>query len=358
MFFVLFALVTLFFAYREGQNPQAEGSAVSLTWMAVFSLAALLVGVIFHEVGHYYAALLLGGQMKESVLTPLGGFKPAVEPADPLRAVAVHLAGPGANLVICLLCLPGLMFGFSSADDFFGLLNPLAPMASVTHSPWDTALKLFFWVNWVLVLVNLIPAFPFDGGRAARAALSRLWERGGRRTAGALVARAAQFSAIGLGLVAWLTREVPAQGAAAPLWFALLLIAVFLLFSARQEPEAVVAAEEEEPVPRRRDGHLVAPWQYESPDDYTPQFPSTAYDDEYSSGFSSDEEATSPYGWLEQRREERREHDRETEAEEEERVDEILARVHEHGMSSLSPEDRELLNRVSRRYRQRPGNPS
>jgi len=359
MFFFLFAVLTLFFAWRETPAAAVSGSMMNLSWMAVFSLVSLLIGVILHELGHYYVASQLGGGMKESVLTPLGGFTPVIEPADPLRAVAAHLAGPAANLVVCLLCLPGLMWGFSSASDMFTLLYPLAPMPTVTGSPWDAALKLFFWVNWLLVLVNLIPAYPFDGGRAARAGLSMLWQRGGRRTADALVTRVAQFSSIGLVLIAWLTRNVQSYGVAPP-WFAMLLIAIFLLFSARQEPAAIVADEEEEPVARRRDGHVVAPWQYESPDDYTPPFPPAGYDDDFqSTGFQQEEETTgSPYGWLEQRREERRRHDLEAQAEEEQQVDEILARVHENGMSSLSPQDRELLDRVSRRYRQRPGNPS
>jgi hypothetical protein len=57
--------------------------------------------------------------------------------------------------------------------------------------------------------------------------------------------------------------------------------------------------------------------------------------------------------WIEQRRANRRRRMAETEAEEERRVDEVLALLNEVGIDSLSAADRQLLERVSRRYRQR-----
>jgi hypothetical protein len=57
--------------------------------------------------------------------------------------------------------------------------------------------------------------------------------------------------------------------------------------------------------------------------------------------------------WLEQRRANRQRRLAEMEAEEERRVDEVLARLNEVGMQALASEERRLLERVSKRYRQR-----
>ena len=71
---------------------------------------------------------------------------------------------------------------------------------------------------------------------------------------------------------------------------------------------------------------------------------------------SLDEKAQSPISqWLEQRRQARQRREEQQEADEERRVDEILARLHEHGLRNLSDEDRSILERVSARYRNRMG---
>ena len=51
-------------------------------------------------------------------------------------------------------------------------MHPLHPERIIegSHS-WSVTLKLVFWVNWILCVANLLPAFPFDGGRIYRAAL-------------------------------------------------------------------------------------------------------------------------------------------------------------------------------------------
>jgi hypothetical protein len=57
--------------------------------------------------------------------------------------------------------------------------------------------------------------------------------------------------------------------------------------------------------------------------------------------------------WLEERREARHQRQRQLEDEEERRMDDILVRLHSLGIDGLSPEDRQILDRVSARYRNR-----
>jgi len=322
IFFFLFAAITFLFSWRAS----AEGS---LVWMAALSLCVLLASVCFHELGHAYVAFRLGGRLRESILSPIGGLAPPDEPIEPWAAVLTHLAGPAMNLVVCILCFPAVLA--LDTQNFLGLLNPLAPLNLTAGSASAVALKFTFWINWVLLLVNLIPAAPFDGGRAIRAGLSSLWRVGGRRKASVALWRIALASVGGLCAAAFFCRNVE-SGGLAPLWFALILLAIGILFAAKQEL-----------YPDRRE-----------PDDDDDL---GGYD--FSSEFSeAEDDPTEDYmaQWIRQKRElqdAEAPDEEEIEREEEQRCDEILARVHLHGMDSISPADKLLLERVSARYRAR-----
>jgi hypothetical protein len=119
---------------------------------------------------------------------------------------------------------------------------------------------------------------------------------------------------------------------AVPIWFALLLLAIFLYFSAKQE--AAKADELTEPE---------EPFGYDFSQGYTSL--------ERSQQQRVEERVGPVHRWLSQRKEAQLLKQREVEAEEESRVDDILGRLHANGIESLSGEDRLLLDRVSARYR-------
>ena len=325
MFFLLFAACTLFLSWRVGEPGSSE-----FVWIAWGSLAILLVSVVLHELGHYWAAVRLGGGGDEIVVGPLGGLTSMRVPREPSAEFAVHLAGPLVNLAICMLC-GGVLF-FTARDRLLDLLHPLAPSGLIDGPVWLQAFKLCFWINWVLLLANLLPAFPFDGGRAMRAALSSLRPDAAARHAAFIVANLAKIAAIGLLILAWFVSDSQTNPTV-PVWFSLVLLAIFLFFSAKHEEER---AQESESDPEL-----------------------FGYD--FSQGFTSlersspqSEEAAGPITrWLETRRKSRLQRQRASEVEDERRVDEVLMQLHEHGMASLSDDDRSLLKRVSARYRQR-----
>jgi len=328
MFFLLFAAFTLLLSWQASAQQR---DSTDLLPIAAGSLVILLASVILHESGHYIAALRLGGRGEEIVLGPLGGLRPMRPPLDPFSECLMHLAGPLVNSAVCVAAAAVL---FAVQENVGELLSPLSPQNLVEGSPLILLFKLTFWINWVLFLVNLTPAFPFDGGRALRAALTGLWRDASPTRAGNVLALVAKVAAILLLGLAWAWFEPRADNSAVvPVWFCFVLLAIFLFFSAKHEEDRNNEIEYDEP--------------------------SVGYD--FSPGYASLESGAThradPGGpfrrWLERRRQAKLLRLREIEIEEERRVDAILARLHADGIDCLSEDERALLERVSHRYRQR-----
>lgn len=328
MFFLLFAAFTLYLSWLYGQTADAPG----ILGCSLACLVILLLSVLVHELSHVVAAYRLGVTTDEIVLGPLGGLGHtplSLEPPSEWLAVA---AGPLANLGICFLA--ALCLALQGDANLVGLMNPLSPTNVLEGLPLAVGLKLTFWINWLLVLLNLIPAYPFDGGRALRAALLVIRPRLEPQRAVMIVAAVAKLIALGLLIVAWLVRS-DSLDYVVQSWFALVLLAVFVFFSARKAESMAAAMGQEEAF--------------------------LGYD--FSEGYTSLERSgpktfTKPHigplvRWWQRRRELREQKQRELEAFEDCRVDEILSQVHQTGLDSLSPEDRSLLRRVSARYRSR-----
>ena len=294
-------------------------------------LGALLVSVVLHELAHAIATLRLGGDCDEIVLAPWGGLEPPRVPGEPQAELLVHAAGPIINATLALALAVAILF-VPEHGKLSGLMSPFSPVELTVGTWWLQGLKLFFWVNCILVYVNLIPAFPFDGGRMLRSLLVAYWPGIGPRAAVVAVALLAKVLAVSFGVAAFLLSKQETTGYV-HVSFGLALLGVFVWFSARQE-----------------EMRLDEPTDDESPFGY-----------DFSQGYTSLEQSaerppaeSGPISrWFEQRRAARQRRQQEIEAEEERRVDEILARLHAVGMNNLTPEERALLDRVSVRYRNR-----
>lgn len=327
MFFFLFAAVTCYLSWWEGK---AAGSP-QLDRLAIYSLLVLGASVLLHDLGHLWAARRLGGRMDELVLAPWGGLAAVKGIGDPRAELLAHLAGPAAHVAVCVVCAPLLV---GPSGDLSGLLNPLAPAQLTDGSVTVRAVKLAFWINWTLLLLNLLPVFPFDGGGALRAAMLAKWPEMGRRGASWVVASLAKAAVIGAAVLIFVLPFDDSYGLV-PLRFALILLCIFLYFSAQHE-ERRSAAEESE-------------WDELLSDSRLPG--------SLSSLEHNVEQAADTSGllqrWLERRRALRLRRRQAMEEEEERCVDEILEKLHQQGMQALSPRDRALLDRVSARYRSR-----
>src|ERR1700693_3466059 len=126
--------------YEEGGTAAAAGS--------VFFILLLFACVVLHEFGHAFAAKAFGINTPDITLLPIGGVARLERmPEEPLQELIIAAAGPAVNLIIAL-CL------FITGGSF---VYPPTAASSLND--------VLLTINVVLLLFNLLPAFPMDGGR-------------------------------------------------------------------------------------------------------------------------------------------------------------------------------------------------
>ncbi|GJM36223.1 MAG: protease [Saprospiraceae bacterium] len=143
---------------------QGQGRA-EILWYILF-VFSIFACVVLHELGHAIAARRYGIQTRSITILPIGGVASLEKiPEDPKQELVVAVAGPLVNVVIAT----GLWL-FLSATGKLSL--GMESLEEVTHINGSNFFIALLSVNLLLVLFNLIPAFPMDGGRMFRALLA------------------------------------------------------------------------------------------------------------------------------------------------------------------------------------------
>ena len=312
MFLLLFVVLTLAF------TPQMTHGAVVV--------GVLLSSLLLHELAHAWAAIRVGGKIDAIVVGPVGGLVSPRVPDEPEVHLFVALAGPIVHLMLAVLA--AIVLAANGDTQLITLLNPVGDLGWMSGPLWLVAAKLTLWLNWILMLLNLLPTYPFDGGPVLRA---MLWPALGRRTARIVSGRVAMSIAIGFCVLAILTvrnEEITPL----PVWIPLVLLGIFVFFSARQDLLSVEASE-----------------QAEEPAGY---HAGSAGLDLLDAMWSDDDEEGVLVEHQQHQPADRNRSDQE-EAYEDAKVDDILARLNHSSLSELSPEERDVLQRASERYKQR-----
>lgn len=119
--------------------------------------------VVLHEYGHALTARRFGIPTRDITLLPIGGVARLERiPSEPRQELLVAIAGPAVNLVIAAVLL-----GVCSLAG----INPLRRVDDVLVGRADFIVTLMWW-NLVMIVFNMLPAFPMDGGRVLRAVLA------------------------------------------------------------------------------------------------------------------------------------------------------------------------------------------
>jgi Zn-dependent protease len=133
------------------------GSAVAAS--RVIFILLLFLCVVLHEFGHAFAAKAFGINTPDITLLPIGGVARLERmPEEPVQELIIAVAGPLVNVVIAL--------GLFIAGGAQALFNP------ATVEGGGGLIAQLLTINIMLVLFNLLPAFPMDGGRVLRALLA------------------------------------------------------------------------------------------------------------------------------------------------------------------------------------------
>lgn len=153
---ITFLLFLLWLGTVYYQRGGAEAA-----WQGTIFIVLIFSCVLLHELGHVFAARRYGVKTRDVTLWPFGGIASMERmPDKPYEELIVAVAGPAVNVAIAAV----LLVWVGSHLDVENLMKIEDPSVSL-------AVKVM-GANIILVVFNMIPAFPMDGGRVLRALLA------------------------------------------------------------------------------------------------------------------------------------------------------------------------------------------
>jgi Zn-dependent protease/CBS domain-containing protein len=212
---ITFLLIIPVMGYIFANNPPVFGfndvESALLRYALGLSVAILLFTcVLLHELGHSYVAKKHGTSIQGITLFLFGGVSSLEEiPRNPKIEFKMALAGPAVSLLIGSLLI--ILFEILKTD--------------ISINPFVRLLWLIAYINIILFIFNLIPAFPMDGGRVLRAVLAGSMSY---KKATSIAANVGKMFAIFLGIIGLM---IPGG-----LWY--ILIAFFIYIGATEEDKA------------------------------------------------------------------------------------------------------------------------
>ncbi|MEM7228875.1 MAG: site-2 protease family protein [Planctomycetota bacterium] len=307
-------LIYIVVEFARGMTAdKGAGPAMDVPVVGIF-LGALFLVVLLHEFGHCIACRYAHGQANEILMWPLGGLAYCAPPHH-WRAHFVTVAGgPLVNVLILSLTIP-LLGVLTGAWWGVALPNPFAPASGLNEVAGSWPLLILYALNFVtlvLLLFNLLPIFPLDGGRLLQ---SLLWKSMGYSRSMQVSVYAGYIGAILLGMVGLI-------------WGHILLV----LIAAMGGITCYMTLKQVK---------------------FTDDFMGYESDASYELFSGNEQDDDEPRVSRRERREERKRARDASEAEQDAAaMEEILEKISEHGMESLDARERRILERVTERKRQ------
>lgn len=326
------ALVVLLILAIVPQNPAAKPSEKLAA--AIVPVAIYLLSVVLHIATHLAAARRCGARINDILIGPWGEIDSLELPRDHEHALHVLIAGVGTNLIlgICGILAAAQFEGFKP-ESLLGLIhrdNFVGPL------PLFIACKWVILFNVVLAGLNLIPFFPFDAAYGALRIVQWVDPQVDRVRWQKVVAFMGRLAGIACLLVAPLVIDIAVDPNAplliAPAW-PLAALGLILCFSPVESESPWAAISESAPLKANLGitAARVSPSRSDTSGGGTGDGLSTALRrlSEAATVLSPEEQARL----------------------DDERMDDILAKLHERGMNALSVDEQETLRRVSQRYK-------
>jgi Zn-dependent protease len=225
-FLVLFLIIWTLSDYYKDVAPGSNAFV-----LAVVSALLFFLSILLHELGHAWVAIRNGIPILGIDLWMFGGVaKLGKESDSPGVEFRVAAAGPAVTVVIAAICfgLGAVVSGTSDALHSSQFSNDVSGATSAVLGYLTT-------INLFLLAFNLIPAFPLDGGRIARAIAWQITGDRNRATRfAAWLGRVGGYAMVGVGAYAWLAYGDAVFG----IWLAFI---GFFLASAARSAEAQAA---------------------------------------------------------------------------------------------------------------------
>lgn len=275
--------------------------------------AVLFGSILLHEFGHCFAARSVGGSADDILMWPLGGLASVDAPRRPKEQFITVICGPLVNVALIILSV-AIVFGlggrvlFTSSYPYLFSIGP-------TNSYLDVVLFSMILTNVALFLFNLLPMYPMDGGRMLHCAL---WKPMGYYRGTMITCTVGMITAVLVGLYAVVIREY-------------ILIAIAIL--------GYLACYQERTMTKASGANATNEFGYDFSGGYSTLDPSTGKPNQ--PGFFAK--------WKQKKQQGKWRAQREREAAEQVKVDEILDKVKNHGIASLSNKEKKMLEEATRR---------
>jgi Zn-dependent protease/predicted transcriptional regulator len=213
-FLLIIPVMGYIFANNSSDLGFNDVGSIFLRYTLGISVAILLfTSVLLHELGHSYVAKKHGTKIQGITLFLFGGVSSLEEiPRNPKVEFKMALAGPSVSLLIGSILII-----------FHELIKTDIPLSN----PFLRLIWLIGYINIILFIFNLIPAFPMDGGRVLRAVLAGKMPY---KKATSIAANVGKMFAIFMGIIGLI---IPGGGG---LWY--ILIAFFIYIGATEEDKS------------------------------------------------------------------------------------------------------------------------